>query len=85
MNAKTMSTASKFFILACLYLTIPAIMDIAKHSPTDPIIVGSTSAADEPETRFQDVNILCKRRPDWCQSASQLVKKINDGAKKLYN
>jgi hypothetical protein len=85
MTAKQMSTVSMYFILACMYLTIPALMDRSHQQATDPMAVGSTSAIDEPSSRFQDVNILCKRRPEWCQSAGQLVKKVNEGARKIYD
>ncbi len=76
MTATHTSTASKFLILACLYLLLAPVQAPSKSA----FGVSDVKLVDAAARSFSDISILCGQRPELCTSAAGLAIRVGDTA-----
>jgi hypothetical protein len=80
MIATHTSTASKFLILACLYLLL-APLEVSSRADTS---LTDAKLVTEASRSFSDLGILCDQRPELCTSAVGIVTRVGDTATKSW-
>jgi hypothetical protein len=81
-----MSTASRYFILGCLWLSACLALqtyDTVRH--VDTVETSKPAIVEQVSRQFSDVRFVCIQRPALCDSAGQLVENVSNTAKNLLN
>jgi hypothetical protein len=80
MIATHTSTASKFLILACLYLLLAPLQASSRAGSS----LSDVKLVNDASRSFSDLRILCDQRPELCTSAAGIVTRVGDTATKSW-